>query len=331
MQAVPGEVFHITGSGSADLADTNTGGGYITDPNGIILQAPPVGSPASMFFAGQQPNVGVAPAAGGFKDISFGSGSAPLPGARYGILTAGFSLKAKPTSYSDFPGGFQTVGTMRDLTAPATGGYLFFSVNDIQGFATRSDNHGSYSVELTATVPQVQNQPQPPSSSPTPTRQDVANAYFHSPFLLQASLSTGMFDAQSLADGITPVSLDPQNPGNYVDQLQQVFHQLAAISLPNAEALYYDVANWTLFAFDAVAFDFNFNDAVLDPSMATSLVRNLQTYAQRISQNPLFSTPQGQQFAAMVVELATVNYSFQALADVGTEGAVLEFVQAFPL
>ena len=57
--AMPGEVFRFIATGSAELAATS--GGYVTDPDGTILVAPPVGSPAYDAFASSAAPIGIGP------------------------------------------------------------------------------------------------------------------------------------------------------------------------------------------------------------------------------------------------------------------------------
>jgi hypothetical protein len=148
--ATPGQVFQITASGVVDLSSTN--GGYQTDANGTIVAAPSPGTGAYDFFTNDAGPVGVPPAVGDQKTIEFvGPNDAPVPGAPYGALTAGFSTTLTPASYTaDFPSGITVVGTSSTIVAPSTGGYLFFSVNDILGFSPRLDNEGSFTVDITA-------------------------------------------------------------------------------------------------------------------------------------------------------------------------------------
>lgn len=141
VDAAPNQVFQIVATGTVDLSAIN--GSYVTDADGTVVAAPALGSGAEMFFANEQPNVGVAPTVGSFKLIS-PSTEAPLPNGRYGILTAGFSSTLSPASYSDFIGGFTAIGAAGTVTAPPTGGYLFFAVNDGFSFVDRPDNAGSF-------------------------------------------------------------------------------------------------------------------------------------------------------------------------------------------
>src|SRR5262245_54089436 len=60
IQAFPGQVFQFQAAGSVDLASFD--GPYITDPNGTILVAPPVGSGAYDFFTSNTDPRGVPPA-----------------------------------------------------------------------------------------------------------------------------------------------------------------------------------------------------------------------------------------------------------------------------
>jgi hypothetical protein len=136
-----GQHVHIKASGSVNLALFD--GPYITDANGTILVAPPPGSGAFEFFRDMALPRGVDPVVGARKLIPLGF-YAPLPGAPYGALVAGFSPLAAPTSFADFPSGFVLTGKSGKITAPAGGGYLFLAVNDIPGV----DNGGSFTVEV---------------------------------------------------------------------------------------------------------------------------------------------------------------------------------------
>lgn len=146
ISASPGQVFEIVATGTVDLSATN--GSYVTDADGTIVTAPAPGSGADMFFSNEPPDVGVSPSVGGFKLVGPSADDVPLPNARYGLLTAGFSPTLTPTSYSDFVGGFAAVGTGASITAPAGGGFLFFAVNDGFGFEPRPDNEGEFDVRI---------------------------------------------------------------------------------------------------------------------------------------------------------------------------------------
>lgn len=143
ISASPGQVFQFQASGSVDLSATN--GSYITDPNGTILFAPPVGSGAYNFFTTWADPLGGAPVVGQKKTIDpfyYGPYS-PLGGAPYGALVAGFSSIQNPTLYSDFT-GFTLIGASGSITAPISGGYLFLGVNDNHV----TDNSGSFTAQL---------------------------------------------------------------------------------------------------------------------------------------------------------------------------------------
>jgi len=140
--ASPGEAFQFQASGSVDISDSN--GSYITDPNGTILFAPPSGSGAYNFFYYNADPLYAPPVVGSYKTIDptlYGP-YAPLGGAPYGALVAGFSSTQTPTSYSDFT-GFTLIGALGSVTAPDSGGYLFLTVNDNH----YTDNSGIFTVQ----------------------------------------------------------------------------------------------------------------------------------------------------------------------------------------
>ena len=147
LRASPGQQFAFTTVGSVNLAIFDSAGpGYITDSEGTILTAPTPGGGSYEFFTGQPVN-GVRPVVGGKKYIAnYGTRYAPKIGGVYGGLYAGFASSASPLSYTEFTSGFALIGKSGSITAPASGGYLFFTVNDIYGFANRSDNSGGFQV-----------------------------------------------------------------------------------------------------------------------------------------------------------------------------------------
>jgi Flp pilus assembly pilin Flp len=143
IQATGGEKFSITASGTVNIAEFD--GPYDADPNGVITLAPPVGSGAYNFFTFNAGPVGIPPAVGDTKSILPGF-SAQLVGAPYAALVAGFSLSPSPTSFGDFPNGFQLVGSSAIITTPVGGGFLFLAVNDINN---TTDNVGSFTAQVT--------------------------------------------------------------------------------------------------------------------------------------------------------------------------------------
>ena len=158
--AVPGAVYVIPESqglvetitaplGLVDSAPAD--GRYVTRPDGVIQAAPPAGTPAYGYFVFNTAPIGVAPMAGETKHVLPRHHRQMVP---YGALVAGWSKTANPTSYGDFPLGFEFVGSSRTITAPPGGGFLFFGVNDFFIRGT-SDNAGAYEV----TVSQVEDSP----------------------------------------------------------------------------------------------------------------------------------------------------------------------------
>ena len=141
-----GQTFRIRAVGSADLSSLN--GSYITDPDGTIQFTPDPASGAFEFFRDRARPIGVPPTAGTRKLFEPLSSSLPghLPGAPYGALVAGFSLSDTPTSFDDFPAGFQLVGSFAEIAAPAEGGRLFLGVNDFNN--PGGDNAGSYFAQV---------------------------------------------------------------------------------------------------------------------------------------------------------------------------------------
>lgn len=134
--AQPNTEFRIIAAGLANLADED--GPYVTDPNGTLMQAPPSNYGAYEYFQDYAAPVGKPPILGKKK---FPLGGTPLDTAPFGALVAGFATTENPTSLADFPNGFQFVGRGAEIVAPASGGYLFFSVNDINNTA---DNDGYF-------------------------------------------------------------------------------------------------------------------------------------------------------------------------------------------
>ena len=125
-----GESLRMSATGSVNLATNN--GPYDTDPDGTILAAPPPGSGAYDWFTNVATPVGVPPVVGARKGIILGSGGfgGHMSGP-YGALVAGFSANPAPKGLSDFPGGFQLVGSTGTILVPPGGGFLFLAVNDI--------------------------------------------------------------------------------------------------------------------------------------------------------------------------------------------------------
>ena len=134
--APPNTEYRIIAAGLANLADED--GPYITDPNGTLMQAPPSNYGAYEYFQDYAAPVGKPPILGKRK---FPLGGTPLDTAPFGALVAGFATTENPTSLADFPNGFQFVGRGAEIVAPASGGYLFFVVNDINNTA---DNDGYF-------------------------------------------------------------------------------------------------------------------------------------------------------------------------------------------
>ena len=124
IHASPNQLFSIEAMGKANLASD---GPYITNADGTITTAPPVGSGAYGWFTDNASPIGLPPVVGMQK---FPLGGSQLDAAPFGSLVAGFSSVPNPTSLSDFPSGFQLIGTSGTATAPPSGGYLFFAVND---------------------------------------------------------------------------------------------------------------------------------------------------------------------------------------------------------
>jgi hypothetical protein len=140
IQATPGQVFGIEAMGRVNVADQD--GPYITNATGTITVAPPVGSGAYQYFTDNASPIGLPPAVGMQK---FPLGGSQLDVAAFGALVAGFASIPNPTSLSDFPSGFQLIGTSGTATAPSFGGYLFLAVNDINN---TGDNAGYYLVRI---------------------------------------------------------------------------------------------------------------------------------------------------------------------------------------
>jgi hypothetical protein len=140
IDAMGSEQFSITATGTAELSRFN--GSYQTDPDGVITFVSAPGTGAYEYFNANAGPVGVAPVIGLAKTIL---GGGALNGAPYGGLVAGFSASPSPTSFGDFPDGFQWVGSSGTITAPVGGGYLFLSVNDINN---DWDNGGGFTAEV---------------------------------------------------------------------------------------------------------------------------------------------------------------------------------------
>ena len=136
VHAAPNTKFQITAAGLANIADEDDP--YVTDMNGTLMKAPLPNSGAWAYFKDSAAPVGIPPLLGKRK---FPLGGSQLDTAPFGALVAGFSTTAIPTSLADFPDGFHFVGTRGELVSPASGGYLFFAVNDINDSA---DNDGYF-------------------------------------------------------------------------------------------------------------------------------------------------------------------------------------------
>jgi hypothetical protein len=72
-----------------------------------------------------------------------------VTGGPYGALVAGFSQNHDAAAFSDFPNGFQVIGSSGTIKAPASGGFLFLAVNDING---SWDNSGAFTVTIDCQV-----------------------------------------------------------------------------------------------------------------------------------------------------------------------------------
>jgi len=144
--AQPGQVFFVQASGRVNLASTD--GPYTTGPDGTILEVPASGLGGDWFFTNNAAPVGVAPVVGQRKYVDYHLTQGFADGLPYGALIACFSSLPNPTSGSDFT-GFAVVGVSGTVTAPQSGGYLFFSANDAPN---RSDNTGSFTVQVSRSV-----------------------------------------------------------------------------------------------------------------------------------------------------------------------------------
>ena len=113
--ALGGQAFHVTTTGIVELAGFD--GPYETDALGQIAVAPPEGSGAYNFFFGQLP-VGP-PTVGSFKNIDpdYDPGLAPVLGAPYGALSAGFSTTLTPTRWI-FRKGSLSLGRTKSSPRP---------------------------------------------------------------------------------------------------------------------------------------------------------------------------------------------------------------------
>jgi hypothetical protein len=140
--ATAGQPFTVSATGSVDLAIFD--GPYDADADGTITVAFPPGSRAYNYFTYYADPIGVPPVVGAQKFIISGG---QLDGAAYGALVAGFSPIPDPTSLSDFPNGFELIGTLGVATAPSGGGYLFLAVNDINN---TYDNSGAFTAEVSS-------------------------------------------------------------------------------------------------------------------------------------------------------------------------------------
>jgi len=134
--ADPNIQFRVIAAGLANLADED--GPYITDADGTIMKAPLRNSGAYEYFQDYAAPLGKPPMLGKKK---FPLGGCQLDTAPLGALVAGFATTENPTSLADFPNGFQLVGRGAEIVSPASGGYLFFAVNDINNTA---DNDGYF-------------------------------------------------------------------------------------------------------------------------------------------------------------------------------------------
>jgi hypothetical protein len=145
--ASAGQVFDITATGQVNISNLN--GGYITDANGTLLVAPPVGSGSYNFFY-SQPTPGP-PTVGEVKEIDpgFGDGIGELAGSPFGGLIAAFATTTSPSSLADFTTGFEFIGASGTIVAPAGATFLFLAVNGIN----RGDNSGSFTANV-ASVPE---------------------------------------------------------------------------------------------------------------------------------------------------------------------------------
>jgi hypothetical protein len=146
LEATGNERFSVVASGVVDISTLN--GGYRTDPDGVLVETPPPESGSLEFFRDRALPFGVDPVAGASKGFDPLAPSLPghAPGEPYGALVAGFSPTATPSSFADFPFGFQLVGSSGTIAAPVGGGFLFFGVNDFNN--PGGDNAGSFSVTV---------------------------------------------------------------------------------------------------------------------------------------------------------------------------------------
>jgi hypothetical protein len=154
--ASPGDVFLIEATGIVDIAKLV--GGYKTDPDGTILETPPLDSDAFSFFRDRASPTGVEPLAGTQKIARSLNVFEPvlLSGAPYGALIAGFSPNPNP----EFLDVIRMIGSDRigliggsgTITTPDTGGYLVLGVNNLQGRG-QSQGQGSFVAQVVVPEP----------------------------------------------------------------------------------------------------------------------------------------------------------------------------------
>jgi hypothetical protein len=131
LNASAGETFDVSATGLVNLSGFD--GPYTVDPNGMIVDAPPVGSGSYTYFAGQ---VGGPPAVGGTEYTSCCS---PVDGAAYGAMIGQWT-----------GGAWFVIGSGATLTSPANGDNLLLWVND----TNYVDNLGGFTASISSGVPE---------------------------------------------------------------------------------------------------------------------------------------------------------------------------------
>jgi hypothetical protein len=132
-----GQKVQITATGTVNISDDN--GGYFTDPNGTITQAPLPGTGAYNYFTGVAGPAGQPPVVGNQKIMTDVFGT--LPGAAFGALVGAFG----PDPTGDQLQTWFVIGALDSFTA-TTSGYLYLSVND---FDNTSNDTGAFSATIT--------------------------------------------------------------------------------------------------------------------------------------------------------------------------------------
>ena len=287
------------------VTSTNTGGGFAegTFSSNWVAIFITAGSLTLTYNTSEsQQGNGTFASGGGFTVLALNSTPTPVNGSG----TATFQLEP-------VLGGMEYRIEI-DVNAAA----LNLSPPSFQSSVSDQDNFQWTFTPETATPPPSQPNPQPspaPISAAQPPPQDltdrgVLQAINQSGPQLEALLGTAINAGQQVGDPAGDSLFYVNNPSNPTYQIPVLENLLAAQNSDEANALYSDFATWMYWAWQGIAtveLD-NANGVGIDPELASSLITNIQYYAQQLQQNPLAGTPLG--MSLMANEAAVLGADF---------------------